>query len=83
VQVPLEEVAPPNGPGGIKVRCRKKDRYYVVLDGADTGQLCPTERLGVERGYHTVEIYDPVTDSRRTFDAQVKQTRLSVRIKVD
>ncbi|HYU14527.1 MAG TPA: PEGA domain-containing protein, partial [Candidatus Acidoferrum sp.] len=83
VSVALEEVTPPNGPAGIKIRCRQKNRYYVTLDGEPTGQLCPTERLGVELGDHTAEIYDPVTDSRRAYKVHVRQTRLSVRVRVD
>jgi hypothetical protein len=83
LSVTLEEVTPSNGPAGIKVRCRQKNRYYVIVDGADTGQLCPTERIGVELGAHTVEIYDPVTDERRAFQIQIDQTRLSHRIRVD
>jgi hypothetical protein len=79
----LDEVTPPNGPAGIKIRCRQKNRYYVTLDGEPTGQLCPTERLGVELGEHTAEIYDPVTDSRRVYKVQVEDTRLSVRVRVD
>jgi hypothetical protein len=83
VSVALEEVTPTEGPAGIKIRCRQKNRYYVFLDGAPTGQLCPTERLGVELGEHTAEIYDPVTDSRRTYKVLVEDTRLSVRVRVD
>ena len=79
----LVEVAPPGGPAGIKVRCKKKNRYYVFVDGHDVGMLCPTERIGVDKGKHEVEIYDPVTDSRRTFQAHVKQTRNSLRVRVD
>ena len=70
-------------PGGIKVRCKKTNRYYVFVDGKAVGQLCPTERIGVSRGKHVVEIYDPVTDTRREFDVDVVDTRLSVRIRVD
>ncbi|HTE54469.1 MAG TPA: protein kinase [Kofleriaceae bacterium] len=83
VSVTLEEVTPSNGPAGIKIRCRQKNRYYVTLDGEPTGQLCPTERLGVELGDHTAEIYDPVTDSRRAYKVHVDQTRLSHRVRVD
>ncbi len=79
----LEAVSPPGGPAGIKVRCKKKNRYYVFVDGRDIGMLCPTERIGVDMGMHVVEIYDPVTDSRRTFQAKVKQTRNSLRVRVD
>lgn len=83
VSISLKEVTPPEGPAGIKVRCRKKNRYYVFVDGNPVGQLCPTERIGVQLGRHQVEIYDPVTDARHAFQADVKDTRLSVRIRVD
>ncbi len=83
VDVALEEVTPFNGRAGIKVRCKKKNRYYVIVDGEDTGMLCPTERIGVSLGEHTVEIYDPVTDSRNKFKAVVEETRHSLRVKVD
>jgi hypothetical protein len=83
VQVDLEEVTPSQGPAGIKVKCKEKNRYYVIVDGVDTGQNCPTERIGSEMGEHNVEIYDPVNDSRRTFPINIVQTRLSHRVKVD
>lgn len=79
----LNAVSPPEGPGGIKVRCKAEDRYYVYLDGKPTGQLCPTERLGVQKGDHTVEVYDLVTETRKTLPARVKATRVSVRVRVD
>jgi hypothetical protein len=83
VQAALAEVSPPGGPAGIKVRCKKKNRYYVYLDGRPTGQLCPTERLGVDLGEHAVEIYDPVTDSRQSYRVNVEDTHFSVRVRVD
>ncbi|WP_428262752.1 protein kinase domain-containing protein [Haliangium sp.] len=79
----LEEVTPSGGEGGIKVRCRDKNRYYVFVNGHDTGQLCPTERIGVDLGEHVVEIYDPESDSRQEFRVTVDQTRFSTRIRVD
>jgi hypothetical protein len=83
IDIKLEEVAPPGGEGGIKIRCRKKNRYYVFLDGKDSGQLCPTERIGVDPGEHVIEIYDPETESRQQFPLNVEQTRHSVRLRVD
>ena len=83
IEVRLKEVTPTAGPAGIKVRCRKKNRYYVFVDGHDTGQLCPTERIGVELGEHVVEIYDPVSESRQEFRVNVEDTRRSVRVRVD
>ncbi|MBZ0238572.1 MAG: PEGA domain-containing protein, partial [Deltaproteobacteria bacterium] len=79
----LQAITPPEGPGGIKVRCKAKDRYYVYLNGKPTGQLCPTERLGVDKGEHTVEVYDLVSETRKTFTARVRKTRVSVRVRVD
>ncbi len=81
--IDLTEVTPSDGPAGIKVRCKQTNRYYVYIDGRATGQLCPTERIGVFKGKHVVEIYDPVTDTRREFKANVEDTRLSLRVRVD
>jgi serine/threonine-protein kinase len=83
-EIPLKEVTPSGGPAGIKViRCKDKDRYYVFVDGKATGMTCPTERIEVQLGPHTVEVYDVVSDSRRKFDVDVKDTRLSVRVKIE
>ena len=83
VQVDLQEVTPSSGPAGIKVKCKAKNRYYVIVDGVDTGQTCPTERIGSVLGEHNVEVYDPETDSRKSFPINIEQTRLSHRVKVD
>lgn len=82
-KVELAEVTPPDGPAGIKVRCKQKNRYYVIVDGNDVGQLCPTERIGVEKGDHEVVVYDPETEQRRSFRIEIKQTRNSYRVYVD
>jgi hypothetical protein len=79
----LTPVTPLEGPAGIKVKCKAKGRYYVFVDGKPTGQLCPTERIGVDLGEHTVEVYDLVTEERKSFPARVKETRNSLRVKVD
>ena len=83
VKVALVPVTPTAGAAGIKVRCKKKNRYYVFVDGYDVGQLCPTERIGVEKGPHEVVIYDPVTEQRHAFRVTVNQTRNSLRVRVD
>ena len=79
----LKEITPLGGPGGIKVRCRAKDRYYVFIDGKPTGALCPTERLEVDRGERQVEIYDLITETRRQFRVNVKDISRSTRVRVD
>ncbi|MGE0403071.1 MAG: hypothetical protein AB7T06_40570, partial [Kofleriaceae bacterium] len=82
--IPLKEVTPSGGPAGIKVlRCKDKDRYYVFVDGKPTGMLCPTERIDVDVGPHTVEVYDAVSESRKKWDIVVKDTRLSVRVRIE
>ena len=83
VKIELTATIPSSGRGGIKVRCKKENHYRVFLDGIDTGQLCPTERLGVNLGHHSVEIYDPSDDSRRAFEVDVNDTKRSVRVRVD
>jgi hypothetical protein len=80
----LKEVTPPGGPAGIKViQCKNKEQYYVYVDGAPTGMACPTERIQVQLGDHTVEVYDMVSEAKRSFPVSVKDTRLSVRVKVE
>jgi serine/threonine protein kinase len=82
--IPLKEVTPTGGPAGIKVlKCKDKDRYYVFVDGKPTGQTCPTERIETDLGPHVVEVYDVTNDSRRKFEIDVKDTRLSHRIRID
>lgn len=79
----LTRVPAASGPGGIKVRCKAKRRYYVFVDGQPTGQLCPTERVPVAMGTHQVEIYDLFTEARQTGTVRVVQTSRSTRIKFD
>ena len=79
----LHAITPLGGPAGIKVKCKAHHRYYVFVDGRPTGQLCPSERIHVDLGPHTVEVYDLVTESRTQYPVEVKQTRLSLRVHVD
>jgi serine/threonine protein kinase len=83
VRATLKESTPTGGPAGIKVKCVHKDRYYVIVDGAGTGQLCPTERIHVSLGPHTVEVYDLVTEQRTQYPVVVKDTEHSLRVKLD
>jgi hypothetical protein len=77
-------VTPGGGPAGIKViKCKDKDRYYVFVDGKPTGMTCPTERIEVPTGTHTVEVYDLQTESRKKWDVNVEDTRLSFRVRVE
>ncbi len=73
-----------SGPG-IKIEtCKAKNRYYIYLDGQPSGQTCPTEkRIVTTLGTHTVEVYDIVTETRKKYDVDIKDDRLSVRVKID
>jgi hypothetical protein len=73
VSVPLPAVHAGAGEGKIKVRCRTRNRLYVIVDGAPTGEICPTERIQTKIGEVTVETYDPVTDTTRTHKVTVKK----------
>ncbi len=79
----LAPVAELKGAGGIKVKCKTGGRYYVFIDGAATGQLCPTERIPAAKGDHQVEVYDLVSEARRQFKVTVKQINRSTRVKID
>jgi eukaryotic-like serine/threonine-protein kinase len=82
--IPLKEVIPSGDFAGIKVlRCKDKDRYYVFVDGKPSGQTCPTERIHTTLGKHTVEVYDIVTETRRKWEINIKDGRLSYRIRID
>jgi tRNA A-37 threonylcarbamoyl transferase component Bud32 len=83
VQLPLEPAEKFKGPAGIKVRCNAKTAVYVIIDSKDTGLLCPTERIPVELGPHTVELYDLLTDAMTTQQVEVKETHNSFRIMVN
>jgi serine/threonine protein kinase len=73
ISAPLPAVHAGAGEGKIKVRCRTRNRLYVIVDGAPTGELCPTERIQTKIGDITVETYDPVTDTTRTHKVTVKK----------
>ncbi|MGE0546587.1 MAG: protein kinase [Kofleriaceae bacterium] len=82
--IKLKEVTPSGGPAGIKViKCKDKERHYVFVDGKPTGQMCPTERINTTLGPHTVEVYDAEKESRTKWDIDVKDTRLSHRVKIE
>jgi hypothetical protein len=82
--IPLKQVAPNPDFAGIKViQCKDKDRYYVFVDGKPSGQTCPTERINTTLGPHTVEVYDVVTEQRRKWQIDIKDGRISYRIRID
>jgi hypothetical protein len=84
IAITLEPAPRFTGPAGIKVhRCRKKTRYYVIIDGQHTGAFCPTERIPVSLGEHVVEIYDAAADAMTAHKTTVAGTSRSHRVPVD
>jgi hypothetical protein len=78
----LEPVERTRGPAGIKVKCSTRGRLYIYLDGKDTGLMCPTERLGVALGAHTVGTYDPATEETSSQTVHVRETHFSAKVTV-
>ncbi len=82
--VPLKAVTPSTGPAGIKViKCKDANRYYITVDGKPTGMMCPTERIEVATGAHTVEVFDATSATTKKFDIVVTDTRLSYRVRLE
>ena len=79
-QVALEKADHFRGRAGIKVRCATERRLYVTVDGRDTGLMCPTERIPVELGEHTVETYDPQSEEVSKQTVRVTETHFSLRV---
>src|SRR5262249_46522211 len=80
--VALEPVEKFRGPAGIKVKCSTRGRLYITVDGKDTGLMCPTERIAVAIGPHTVGTYDPATEQASSQKVDVRETHFSVRVTV-
>jgi hypothetical protein len=83
LDVKLEPVEKRKGPAGIKVVCSSSKRHYIIIDGEHTGLFCPNQdRINVELGEHTVEVYDLVTDATQTQKVNVVETHNSLRVKI-
>src|SRR5262249_59473613 len=79
LDVDLEPVERVHGPAGIKVRCATRRRAYIIIDDRDTGLMCPTERIAVGLGRHTVVTYDPSSEQSDRQEVTVKETHFSVK----
>jgi len=47
------------GNGFVDVSCRTEGRYPVLVDGEETGSLCPATMLPTQSGRHTVGVFVP------------------------
>jgi serine/threonine-protein kinase len=83
-ELTLDDVPFPRGDAGLKViDCKDEHRYYIYLDGHPTGRTCPSGRIHLTLGTHTVELYDLATETRKSFTIDATQTSSSYRIKVE
>jgi hypothetical protein len=61
VRRPLEPVvAASRGSAFVNVTCRTPNRFPVLVDDEETGQLCPARMIPVAPGKHQVAIFVPV-----------------------
>ena len=79
-QVALEKADHFRGRAGIKVRCATERRLYVTVDDRDTGLMCPTERIAVDLGEHTIGTYDPQSEEVSKQTVRVVETHFSLRV---
>lgn len=54
----LQPVAAPQGSAAVRVECEQEGKYPILIDGDDTGLLCPA-LVRASAGEHIVSIYVP------------------------
>lgn len=79
VLAPASRPAP--GPVGVKVRCKTERKYPVLIDGVETGLLCPTERIDLAAGRHSVGILVPADGQVHAEDVDITDTHDSTRVR--
>jgi hypothetical protein len=62
VDVTLKAVEPPmTGEARFRAECQTQGKFPVVVDGKETGILCPYSKMRVEPGSHTIGVLVPAT----------------------
>jgi len=62
VDVILKAVEPPmDGDARFRAECKTQGRLPIVVDGKETGMLCPYSKMRVEPGPHTIGVLVPAT----------------------
>jgi serine/threonine-protein kinase len=73
------------GGGGLKVRCRTLGELRILVDGHDTGMVCPNpDRISVTPGPHKIGLLSPRTGEVKEIDGEIDDdpdhsTRIYVR----
>jgi len=62
VNVTLQAVEPPtDGEARFRAECKTQGKLPILVDGKETGILCPYSKMRVEPGIHTVGVLVPST----------------------
>jgi hypothetical protein len=62
VDATLQSVAPPmEGEARFRAECKTEGKFPIVVDGKETGILCPYSKMRVEPGSHTIGVLVPST----------------------
>jgi hypothetical protein len=62
VDVTLKSVEPPmQGEARFRADCKTQGKFPVLVDGKETGILCPYSKMRVEPGRHTIGVLVPST----------------------
>jgi hypothetical protein len=62
VDVTLKAVEPPtSGEARFRVECATQGKLSIVVDGRETGVLCPFSKMRVDPGSHTIGLLNPAT----------------------
>lgn len=72
-------VAAPWGKGVLMVECASKGKRPVLIDGVESGLLCPSGRVGLSPGKHEVGVMDPSTGEIEKRDVEVGSSTKHVR----
>ncbi len=64
--------APAGGSALVKVLCRTQGKYPIIIDGAETGLLCPVAQIALPPGPHEIAIYIPATDESHRWKLQLR-----------
>ena len=77
IDVTLKAVEPPlQGEARFRAECKTEGKLPLVVDGKETGILCPYSKMRFEPGVHTVGVLVPSTgkvyEKELTFSAGVR-----------
>jgi len=62
VDVTLVAVEPPmSGEARFRAECKTQGKFPIIVDGKETGILCPYSKMRVEPGSHTIGVLVPST----------------------